>query len=134
MVEHNGLTAYLSFPADRMTKGILLQETRKARHLVEFRGKIREVTDEIPNKLALDMQNKGAHIVLKPVNKLTGRKGLFGVDAESTYDGKDLIRIRIVGSNLNDMVLKIQQIKNTMSKFGYEPKQCVWDRVGRYQA
>ncbi|MDD4008962.1 MAG: hypothetical protein PHQ67_04010 [Fermentimonas sp.] len=132
MVEDKGLTAYLSFPITPMTKGILLEEYEDIYYSIHYSGMSSDVRNNLPKVLIEDMRENGALIIARKVRKLRGKKELFGVNATSLYDGKDIIRVRVLGENIIDMSEKIKIVTDTMGKFGYVPKQCVWNRLGRY--
>lgn len=125
------LKAYLTFPRDSTTNAILLQTKWEKRYAVTFNGLSIDKCTHFTQRLLKNLADRGAKVEVKDAETYTGKNVLFGVQARTEILNNDLIRVRVEGQDLESMMYKIRKIKEGMARFGYQPKVCQWDRVGR---
>ncbi|MDD4804730.1 MAG: hypothetical protein PHN69_06225 [Candidatus Pacebacteria bacterium] len=124
--------AYLTYPLDRVTSRILLTERWVNAYRITFNGLTVDSKLSFSQTLLHDLAKKGASIEYKEVLQYSSKNNIGDIKVQTKVIEKDKVRVRITGKDVEDVFLKISSIKKYMAKFGYEPKQCVWDRIGRY--
>lgn len=133
MVEKDGLTAYLTYPATPKIRSVLLREVRHTRYKVFFNGNpMSEKHIKIPTKIIDNMKTrKEITLSINTVPVFTGITNVFGVIGTSTNILNDVgnVRIRVTGENFEKLMINISTIKSEVYKYFKEtPKMCVWRR------
>jgi hypothetical protein len=139
MVEKNGLTAYITYPATPQIRSVLLREVRHTRYKVFVNGKpTTEKHIKIPTKIIDSMKTrKEITLSINTVPVFTGITNVFGVIGTSTNILNDVgnVRIRVTGENFEKLMINISTIKSEMYKYFKEtPKMCVWRRENALDA
>lgn len=125
------LKAYLTYPRDTTTNGILLNTKWVKLHEVTFKGLTVYSYNKFTGILIEDLKNQGAIVDTKEAESYSGKSEVFGIPAKTEILNSDLIRVRVEGENLERLMDNIKTIKEGMGRYGYRPKVCQWDRVGR---
>lgn len=122
---------YLTYPSHEKINAVLLKESKDKRYFISFGGRSANnnaVTEEL-KQLILKSGGKVDYIEKL---KTTGKTNLFNISVSIRKILKrsqlDSIRIRVTGKTIQEVIKKLEDIKNNMSKWGVKPTECIWDR------
>jgi hypothetical protein len=126
------LKAYLTYPMNPVTNSLLLDERWDKYYRLQFQNLTVDARDTLNKTLIDDLKIHGVTVEEKEVLRYSGKDKVANMWVRTNVIDGDKIRVRVEGEDLEDMVSKITNLKKFVAKFGYKPKQCVWDRVGRF--